>query len=73
MAVRPESSSLMHYPALVYRGKHLVRVPEARLGCSTMLGKTSVNKPVILLSLIIYLIYCVPGKYCMKKPICWLL
>lgn len=47
--------------------------PEARLGYNTIVGKTSVNKPIILLRLIIYLIYCVPGKYCMKKSICWLL
>lgn len=42
-------------------------------GYNTMLGKTCINKATISLSLIIYLIYCVPGKYCMKKSICWLL
>lgn len=42
-------------------------------GPNTMLGKTCINKATISPSLIIYLIYCVPGKYCMKKSICWLL
>lgn len=45
----------------------------AELRCNAMLGKTLINKSIILLKLIRYLIYCVLGKYCMKKSICWLL
>lgn len=73
MASRAKNSSWTCCPSS-WRGKHLGRrLREAGHGYNTMLGKTCINKATISLSLIIYLIYCVPGKYCMKKSICWLL